>query len=188
MKKIVLSAIAILITASFILISCKSKNDKDAITPTYKNEVGHGGNPYYDPNNVTTTGTTVATGNHQSTTMTNVGLGSDWLSSGCDSTAVTLSNTNSSTGTVISIKFTVPPVPGVYSLVSSQMQLASGKALMTVYNPPGQDAGTTWYSQGGTCTVSSNGTAITATFNNIVCYQTTNGFYSVTVSGQVGCL
>jgi hypothetical protein len=187
MKKIILSAITTLVVASFILISCKSKNDKDAITPKYKNESG-GGNPYYDPMNVTTTGTTAATGTHQSSVMTDVGVGSEWLSSGCTATITTLSNTNSSTGTIITISFLSTPTAGAYTLVSSQNQLTAGKAFMTVYNPPGQDANTSWYSSGGTCNVAVNGTAITATFNNIACYQSANGFYSVTVSGQVGCL
>jgi hypothetical protein len=35
MKKIILSALSVIVIGSIIFISCKPKNDNDAITPTY---------------------------------------------------------------------------------------------------------------------------------------------------------
>ena len=59
---------------------------------------------------------------------------------------------------------------------------------MTVTNPPSQDAGSVWYSSAGSITITISGSSITGTFSNISCYKTPGSFYSVTVSGQVGCL
>lgn len=47
MKKIILSALSVLIIGSIVFISCKKKNDDTAITPTYKTDSpsGTGANP-----------------------------------------------------------------------------------------------------------------------------------------------
>lgn len=186
MKKIILSTLSVFVVASIVFISCKSKNNSDAITPTYKQDAGTGGNT--KTTDVTTTGTIVTTGNMQSSTMYSVGIGSTWQSSGCSGqTCLSVSNPSGS-NTTVSICFLTVPTAGVYQLVSSAAQLGPNKAFMTVYNPTGQDANTTWYSSTGTINVIVNAPSITATFNNIACYQPTNSFYSVTVSGQVGCL
>jgi len=186
MKKILSYSLSIFALALIVFVSCKSKNDSSAITPTYKSDAG-GGNPYYDPTNVTTTGTIATTGSQQSSSMSNVGVGAEWLSSGCSGSNV-ISITNSNTGTIFTITFMSAPTAGVYTFVPTQGQLGPGKAYMTVYSPTNQTPGTTWYSAGGTCTVTINASAITAAFSGIPCYQATGGFYSVTVSGQVGCL
>ena len=188
MKKIILSAVSVLIFGSFILISCKSKNDSDAVTPTYKDEAqgGTGGNP--NITNVTTTGTIAITPTQQSSSIPNVG-DATWFSSGCTTGQTCLTNNNSSTGTSVSICFSAPPTAGIYQFVNSSSLLGPGKAFMTVTNPPSQDPGSIWYSGGGSVTVTvGTPSGITATFSNIACYKTPGTFYTVTVSGSVGCL
>lgn len=191
MKKIILSTLSVIAVASIIFISCKSKNNSDAITPTYKEEAGTGGNP--KTTDVTTTGTIVTTGNMQSSSMYSVGIGSTWVSSGCQAGQVCLESysdpSQGGTGTRVTVCFLTTPTTGTYQLVASQALVGPGKAFMTVFNPTGQDANTSWYSSaGGTVNVTVNAPSITATFSNVACYQPSNSFYSVTVSGQVGCL
>jgi hypothetical protein len=188
MKKLILSTLSVIFIGSIIFISCKPKNDDDAITPTYKDEAssGTGNNP--NITNVTTTGTIATTSTQQNSSMTGVGSGSSWLSSGCQTGQTCLINNNTSTGTTIEVCFFTPPTNGTtYQLVPNG-QLATGKAVMKVTNPPSQDAGSEWYSSAGNITVTITGTSITGTFSNIACYKTPGSFYSVTVSGQVGCL
>ncbi len=188
MKKIILSALSIFVVGSILFISCKSKNDNDAITPTYKDEAssGTGNNP--NITNVTTTGTVATTSTQQNSSITNVG-DATWFSSGCQTGQTCLTNVNNSTSTTISLCFFTPPTAGTYQLVGTSGQLAPGKAFMTITNPPSQDAGSTWYSSGGgSVTVTISGTSITASFTNIACYKAPGTFYSVTVTGQVGCL
>jgi len=189
MKKIILSALSVLILGSIIFISCKSKNDSKAITPTYKEDAGTGGNPSIT--NVTTTGTVATTSTaYQNSSMTNVGSGGTWSSVGCSGQSCITVN-NSSTNTSITICFSAPPAAGTYQLVNSQSALAgtTGKAFMTVTNPTGQPTGSVWYSVAGSVVVGPiTGTGITATFNNIACLQASSAFPTVTISGQVGCL
>ena len=190
MKKIILSTLSIIIIGSIVFISCKPKNDDTAITPTYKDEAssGTGNNPSIT--NVTTTGTIATTSTQQNSIIPDVGSGAAWTSSGCQAGQTCLVNNNTSTGTTISICFSSPPVAGSYSLVSSSGLLGPGKAFMTVTNPPSQDAGSVWYSSAGniTVTVGGGGNPIKALFSNIACYKTQSSFYSVNVSGEVGCL
>lgn len=189
MRKFILSALSVLVIGSIIFISCKSKNDSSAITPTYKEEGGTGGNPSIT--NVTTTGTVATTATaYQNSSMTNVGLGGTWSSVGCSGQSC-ITVTNSSLGTSITLCFSAPPTAGSYVLVSTQAALTgtTGKAFMTVNNPTSQPTGTSWYSVGGSVTVTvSGGGAVTATFTNIGCLQSGSAFPTVTVSGQVGCL
>lgn len=186
MKKIILSAFSVLAIGCLVFVSCKSKNDADAITPTYKEEGGTGGNP--NITNVTTTGTVSTTsGAFQDSQMTGIGVGGSWASVGCSGLSY-LEVTNSSLGTVVRIEFSSAPTAGSYQLVSSSSQLGPGKALLIVTNPTGQPTGTVWYSAGGTVTVTVNAPSITASFNNIYCLQPGTNFPVVTVSGQVGCL
>ncbi len=189
MKKLILSALSVLILGSIVFISCKSKNDSDAIAPKYKDEAqgGTGGNP--NITNVTTTGTIATTSTQQNSSIANVG-DATWFSSGCTTGQTCLTNVNNSTGTTISICFAAPPTAGSYQLVGSSSLLGPGKAFMTVTNPPSQDPGTSWYSwAGGTVNVTvGTPSGITATFSNIPCYKAQGTFYSVTVSGSVGCL
>lgn len=184
MKKILLSVLSIFVIASIVFVSCKSKTDSDAITPTYKDEAGTGGNP--NATNVTTTGTIATTSTQQNSSMTGVGTGAAWTSPGC-SGQTCLINTNTSTSTTVTICFSSAPTPGTYQLVNSSGLLGPGKAFMTVANPPGQDAGSVWYSSAGNVVVTGTG-PITASFSNIACYKTPGSFYAVTVSGQVGCI
>ena len=189
MKKIILSALSTIVIGSIIFISCKPKNDNDAITPTYKNEAssGTGNNP--NITNVTTTGTIATTSTQQNSSMTGVGTGAAWQSAGCQTGQTCLTNTNTSTGTIVQVCFQGTITTGSYQLVNNSGALGPNKAFMTVTNPPGQDAGTSWYSSAGTInvTVSAGGNPIIGTFSSIACYQTPGSFYSVTVSGQVGC-
>jgi len=138
--------------------------------------------------NVTTTGTIATTSAQQNSSMSNVGVGSSWQSSGCQNGQTCLVNTNSSTGTIIEVCFSGTITAGSYQLVSSSSLLGPGKAVMKVTNPPSQDAGSIWYSEAGNISVVINAPSITGTFSNIVCKKTPGSFYSVTVSGQVGCL
>lgn len=188
MKKIILSTLSIIFIGSIIFLSCAKKNDDKAITPTYKDEAssGTGNNP--NITNVTTTGTIATTSVLQSSSIYSVGIGSQWQSSGCQAGQTCLTVNNTSTSTTITVCFSSPPVAGNYQLVSSNALLGPGKAFMTVSNPPSQDAGTVWYSSAGNITVTVSGSSITGNFTNIACYQTPGSFYSVTVSGQVGCL
>lgn len=188
MKKIILSTLSVLFVSSIIFISCKSKNDSDAITPTYKDEApgGTGGNP--NITNVTTTGTIATTSTQQNSSITGVGSGV-WFSAGCTPGQTCLTNVNNSTQTTIEVCFSGTITAGSYQLVNSVSLLGPGKACMKVTNPPSQDAGSVWYSSAGNLTVTIGGTgSITAIFSNIACYKTPGSFYSVTVSGQVGCL
>jgi hypothetical protein len=188
MKKLILSAFSIVAIGSIIFISCKPKNSSDAITPTYKDEAssGTGGNP--NITNVTTTGTIATTSTQQNSSMTNVGIGATWLSYGCQVGQTCLTNINTSTQTTITVCFLNPPTAGSYQLVSSSAQLTATKAYMTVSNPPSQDAGSIWYSGAGNINVTITGPSISGSFSNIACYKTPGSFYSVNVSGQVGCL
>lgn len=185
MKKILLTFLSVTIAGGLIFISCKKKNDNSAISPTYAADAGGGGNPNVG---VTTTGTINTTSSQQNSSLSGVGQGSQWQSSGCQSGQTCIVNDNTSTGTNIEVCFSGTITAGTYTLVNSSSQLGPGKAVMKVTNPPQQDAGTVWYSSGGTINVTISGSAITGTFNNIVCYQTPGSFYHVSVSGQVGCL
>ena len=186
MKKIILSTFSVLVIGCLVFISCKSKNDADAITPTYKGEAGTGGNP--NITNVTTTGTVSTTsGAYQDSQMSGIGVGGSWSSVGCSGQAC-LTVSNSSLGSNVTVCFSSAPTAGTYQLVSSTSQLGPGKAVLTVSNPTGQPTGTTWYSAGGTVVVTINAPSITAAFNNVACIQAGTNFPVVTVSGQVGCL
>jgi len=189
MKKLILSALSVLILGSIIFISCKSKNNSDAIAPTFKTEAqgGTGGNP--NITNVTTTGITSTISLQQNSSISNVG-DATWFSSGCTPGQICLTNVNNSTGTTIQICFSATPKAGTYQLVGSSSLLGPGKAFMTVTNPPSQDPGTSWYSwAGGNVTVTlGTPSGITAAFSNIPCYKAQATFLKVTVSGSVGCL
>lgn len=189
MKKIILSALSVIVIGSIVFISCKPKNDSDAITPTYKSDAssGTGNNP--NITNVTTTGTIATTSTQQNSTIPDVGTGTGaWTSSNCTSGQTCLVNNNSSTGTTVSVCFLSPPTAGTYALVNNFTPLNSSNAHMTVTNPPSQDAGSVWYSSAGSITITISGSSITGTFSNIACYKTPGSFYSVTVTGKVGCL
>lgn len=192
MKKIILSAISALVIGSIIFISCKPKNDNDAITPTYKDEAtGTGGNP--NITNVTTTGTVSTTSTAmQNSQLTGIGVIGVWSSVNCSNPAPTcLTTSNSSLGTTITICFSTAPTAGTYQLVSSSSLLGPGKAFMTVQNPPQQPTGSTWYSASGSVNVTvatAPATGINASFTNVSCLQSGSNFPVVTVDGQVGCL
>lgn len=195
MKKIILSAFSLLVIGSIIFISCKPKNDNDAITPTYKDEAtGTGGNPHIT--NVTTTGTVSTTSTAmQNSQLTGIGVVGVWSSVNCSNPAPTcLTTSNSSLGTTITLCFSSAPTSTTattYQLVSSSSLLGPGKAFLTVQNPPQQPTGSTWYSASGSVVVTvaaSPATGINATFSNVPCLQANTTFPVVTVEGQVGCL
>lgn len=190
MKKIILSALTILVVGSVVFMSCTKKNDDSAITPTYKDQAvtGTGNNP--NITNVTTTGTISTTSvAMQNSSISNIGIVGLWTSSNCTPGQTCLSITNSSTGTTISICFSVTPTAGTYQLVNSAALLTSGpnNCFMTVTNPPSQPTGSVWYSNSGVVTVATSGTGIVASFNSIICTQTPGSLPVVTVGGQVGC-
>jgi hypothetical protein len=190
MKKIILSAVSILFVGSIVFISCKSKNDNDAITPTYKDEAasGTGNNP--NITNVTTTGTVATTSSaNQNSQMTGIGITGSWSGQNCSIPAPTcISQSNSSLGTTVEVCFSSSPVVGFYTLVNTQAALGPGKAWLKVTNPTSQPTGTTWFSSGGQVEVQVGTTSTTVLFNNISCLQAGTNFPVVTVSGQVGCL
>jgi len=187
MKKFILPIFTLLFLGSVVFFSCKSKTDS-AISPDYKSEVkgGTGNNP--SVTNVTTTGITATVSPYPSSVLTGVGVGAAWSSAGCQPSQTYLENTNTNTATSVKVEFFTPPTNGTYQLVSSKSLLKAGKAFMTVTNPPSQDVGSVWYSSGGSINVVVSGASITGVFSNITCYKTPGAFYSVTVSGQVGCL
>lgn len=185
MKKIFLSALSVIAIASVVFLSCKSKNDSSAITPTYKDQAtGTGNNP--NTTQVTTTGTVATTGSASQNSSLNVGGGS-WSSQGC-SGQTCLTGDNSSTGTNVTLCFSSVPTAGTYTLVNSVAQLGPGKAVLTISNPPSQPSGSVWYSSGGSVVVTISGSSITGSFSNVACVQQSAGFPVVTASGQVGCL
>lgn len=188
MKKIILSALSVLIIGSIVFISCKKKNDDTAITPTYKTDSpsGTGANP--NITNVTTTGTisttSVAMAN---SSISGIGQVGSWNGSTCSGSCIQMSN--SSTGTTASICFSTTPTVGTYNLVNSASLLTSGasKCFVTITNPPGQPTGSVWYSNSGTVVVTASGAGFTASFTSIACTQTPGSFPVVTASGQVSC-
>jgi hypothetical protein len=190
MKKIILSAFSIIAIGSIVFISCAKKTDDNAITPTYAVDgAGTGANP--NTTNVTTTGTISTTSvANQNSSMTGIGTTGVWSNVNCSTpTAPTcLTSSNSSLGTNISICFNGAVTAGTYQLIANPTGIPVGKACLTISNPTQQPTGTTWYSSGGTVTVTLSGTAYTAIFNGITCYQAGSIFPAVTVSGQVGCL
>ena len=185
MKKIIISALSVMVLGSIIFISCGRKNDPNAIAPGYVTDgMATGANP--NLNNVTTTGNVATTSvANQNTTLPSVGQGGGWLSNTCASSPLKIVATSSTPGMVVTVEFTSAPVAGVYTLVATGN--GPGKAIMTITNPTGQPAGTTWFSSGGTVTVTTNGPAVTVTFTNIACFQSGSVFPSVTASGQVAC-
>jgi hypothetical protein len=188
MKKLILSAFSILILGSIVFMSCKSKNDSDAIAPTYKDEAsgGTGANP--NITNVTTTGSIVISPTQQSSILSGIGTIGVWSNINCSTPApLCLTTTNVSLGSSITICFSIAPTTGTYQFVNSASLLGPGKAFMTITNPPNQDLGSVWYSEAGSLTVSTT-SGIKATFSNIACKKTSSSFYAVTASGEVGCL
>lgn len=187
MKKLILSALSVLAVASIVFISCKPKNDNSAITPTYKDEAtSTGGNP--NTTNVTTTGTIATTSSaNQNSSLPGIGGNSSWVNPACGSPFPThYTSTNLSTNTIVDIYFTTIPTTGSYAFVSSAAANGTGKAFMTITNPPGQPTGTVWYSSGGSASVTV-GANVNITFSSIACFQASSFFPQVTASGQVGC-
>lgn len=185
MKKLIFSALSVAAIACVVLLSCKSKNDSNAITPTYKDQAtGTGANP--NTTQVTTTGTVATTGSANQNSSLNVGGGS-WTSVGCSGQSC-LTGNNTSSGTNVTICFSGVPTAGTYTLVNSNALLGPGKAVLSITNPPSQPVNTTWYSTGGTVVVTISGTSITGSFSNISCVQQSANFPVVTATGQVGCL
>ena len=187
MKKIIISALSVMVLGSIIFISCGKKTDDNAIAPGYVTDgMATGANP--NLNNVTTTGNVATTSvANQNTTLPSVGQGGGWLSNTCASSPLKIVATSSTPGMVVSVEFTSAPVAGVYTLVSTAAANGPGKAFMTITNPTGQPTGTNWFSSGGTVTVTVTGTGVTVSFSNIACFQSGSVFPSVTASGQVAC-
>ena len=188
MKKFILSAFSIIAIGSIVFISCAKKTDDNAIAPQYSADgAGTGANP--NTTNVTTTGTIATTSvANQNSSMTGIGTAGIWASVNCGTVAPTcLSNSNSSLGTSVSICFNGPVTAGTYQLIANPTGIPVGKACLTISNPTQQPTGTTWYSSGGTVTVSFSGGVYTAVFSGVTCYQAGSIFPAVTVSGQVGC-
>lgn len=116
------------------------------------------------------------------------GVGSMWVMSPCQVGQTCLTSTNSVTNTTVTVCFSSTPTAGVYQLVSSNSLLSPGKAILTVMNPPGQPAGSIWYSASGTTTVFNIGPNVAASFINIPCLDSPGTLDSVIVSGRVDCL
>ncbi len=187
MKKIILSALSIIAIGSIVFISCAKKTDDNAIAPQYAADgSGTGANP--NTTNVTTTGTIATTSvANQNSSMTGIGTSGVWNTVNCTSVTNCLSSSNSSLGTSVSICVNGTVTAGTYQLVSSPTAIPAGKACLTISNPPQQPTGTTWYSSGGTVTITAVGPIFTAAFSGVTCFQSGSIFPAVTVSGQVGC-
>lgn len=187
MKKLTLLAFIFVAVVSIVLVSCKSKNDSNAITPTYKEEGGTGGNPNQG---VTTTGTVVQNNNPTSNSALTVGGGS-WSTPGCTTGQKVVTMTNQSTGTTVQLFFNAPPVTGSYTTISSNNP-ATGEVYILVSNPPGQPANSQWSSTAGktvTVTVGGSPASINAVFSSIGCLQIGGlTFFTVTISGNAGCV
>lgn len=187
MKKIILSAFSIIAIGSIVLISCAKKTDDNAIAPKYSADgAGTGANP--QTTNVTTTGTISTTSvANQNSTMTGIGTSGVWNTVNCTSVTNCLNSSNSSLGTSVSICVNGTVTAGTYQLIANPNGIPTGKACLTITNPTQQPTGTTWYSSGGTVTITLVGPIFTAAFNGVTCYQAGSIFPAVTVSGQVGC-
>ncbi len=192
MKKFIILAFTAVAVVSAILVSCKSKNDGDAITPTYKQEGGTGGNTNQQ---VTTTGTVAPNNNPTAnSTIPNIG-GASWSSNGCARsggvlTQTTFVMTNSTTGERVTLFFSAPPTSGPYTTVSTNNP-STNQVYILVENPQGQPANSQWGSVANkvvTVTVSGTPVIMNATWSNIPCNQIGGlGFFTVTISGNGGC-
>jgi len=177
-----LTSVAILGLTALALFSCINKNNNN-ITPTYRNQsTGTGANP--NINVVTVTGKQIlgdpATQN-SSFQVTSTMPG--WQFDGCGSHPNMFFAHNGNT--TIQIIFSGPITAGTFALVSGTPN--SGQAQMIITSAPGQPNDISWYSKGGTITVTPSSPGYTATFSNIKCTQQNYIFPVVTISGGVGC-
>ena len=184
MKKIIYTTLSLVFAICVIFISCKPKNDKEAITPGWTTT----GQSPASAALVTTTGTINTTSSAQNSAMTGVGTGSFWGSQGCSgSNCISVSNNN--LGTVVTLCFATGTItPGSYTIVDQNTSLVGNNVHLTCTSPSGQVSGSVWYAQSGVVSVSSNASAITGNFNNVPCKKSGSNFPIVTLSGQVGCL
>jgi len=187
MKKLILAALAVVLTASTVFISCKSKNSSSAIAPKYKEDAGGtGGNP--NTTQVTTTGNVSTTSSANQDSYLNVG-GSTWSTPGCTPGQTTLTGSNGSTNTTVTMFFSAPPTNGTYTTVASMGALAAGKVFIQVSNPPSQPLGSIWNSTAAyNVVVTVTGSSISASFTDIPCTQSGISFPIVTINGNVGCI
>ncbi len=184
MKKIIFTTLSLIFALCVVFVSCKSKNNSEAITPGWTTT----GQSPATATLVTTTGTINTTSSAQNSAMTGVGVGSFWSSQGC-SGASCISVNNSNLGTVVQLCFATGTItPGSYTIVDQNTSLVGNNVHLTCTSPSGQVTGSVWYGQSGVVTVSSNATAITGNYNNIPCKKSGTNFPIVTLSGQVGCL
>jgi hypothetical protein len=181
MKKILTSATIIGLTG-LALFSCINKNN-DNITPTYRNQsTGTGANP--NINVVTVTGhQTVGDPATQNSSFQVAGSMLGWSFEGCGSHPNMFVTSNGST--TIRIIFNGPITAGTFALTSSTPN--AGQAQMIITSAPGQPNDISWYSKGGTITVTPFGSGYSATFSNIQCTQQNYIFPVVTISGGVSC-
>jgi hypothetical protein len=186
MKKIILSAFSVALIGTLVFISCKPKNDSSAITPTYKDEAtGTGANPA--TTQVTTTGTVATTSTANQNSALTVG-GSSWNTPGCTPGQITLTGSNGSTNTTVTMYFSAPPTSGTYTTVATNAPTA-GRVFIQVNNPPSQPTGSVWNSTAGlNVIVTVTGSQINASFSNVTCVQSGSSFPVVTISGNVGCI
>ncbi len=189
MKKIILTSLTLLVSVGFIAFSCKPKNDSDALTPGWTTSSG---NPSANtPGNATTTGTIATTSSAQNSSMTGIGQGSSWLSSGCSgSSCISVSNNQLNTVTEICFAGTATITSGAYTIVGSSTALIGNNVHIKVTSPTGQESGSVWFAAaGGVVNVTGGPTApITCSFTNVSCKKSGSNFPIVTISGQVGCI
>jgi hypothetical protein len=183
MKKLFIPALLITGLCTFIVISCKEKNNNN-ITPTYKNQsTGTGANP--NINVITVTGTSTVT----NPAINNSGLlvgGGGWTYAACASYPMKLVGYNGNT--TVEILFGGGTMQSITYAFTSGIP-TNGQARMTIYNAPGQPEGITWYSKSGSVSVNTSTlTGTQATFNNVPCLQYSFLFPVVTSSGTLTCI
>lgn len=182
MKKTLISGLVVIGLTGLFIVSCKIKNN-DNITPTYRNQsTGTGANP--NINIVTVTGQqTPADPATQNSSIQVAGNMPGWRFDGCGS------HPNMFVGymgnTTVQIKFNGPITSGTYSLTS--VNPGNGQAQMIITSAPGQPNDISWYSKGGTVTVTPSGMGYSVTFSNIQCTQLNYIFPVVTISGGMVC-
>jgi hypothetical protein len=170
------SCIAGIVVLCVILLSCKDKNDKNAITPDY----GATGNPY--PNNQTVTGSTTYTNPATKNSSINVGdIG--WSNPSCISTSsLALRATKGSTDVMLTFASAI--TSGTYAIATNASQ---SSCVLTLLNAPDQPAGLYWYGKSGSVVVTTTSTSINASLVSVICTQKDFNFPQVSLTGGLAC-
>lgn len=179
MKKLIILSASLTLVLTY---SCKNKNTKNSVSPTYKeSSYGTAANP--NIGEVTVTGN--VTPENPATQNSNVMVGTGWNFDACTSTGNVLTGRLAGTSTEISLTFATAPSNGTYNLTSA---VPTGtNCRLIVKDAPGQPRGINWYSKGGQVTVTITGTSVSVSFCDIECYQEKYLFPRVMACGYLIC-